>query len=258
MVLLNVKNLKIIDMKTKKTIIHDLSFELYEKDFLGIIGESGSGKTMTMKEILRVNAPWITSSGSIEFENKKITNQSIESIRGNQITMILQDGMTAFNPLRKIGWQMNITFQEVLGVSKRKARELSIDGLAKLSFSNPAETLNKYPHELSGGMLQRCMIAIALITKPKILIADEPTSALDSLSQLELINEIEHIKDTTQISFILVSHDLAVIQRLAKRVIVIKDGRVVESGTVDQIFNNPQNPYTQDLINAKQKLSSIT
>jgi nickel transport system ATP-binding protein len=257
MALLNVKDLTIVDMKTEKTIVHDLSFELFENDFLGIIGESGSGKTMTMKEILRVNPPWITSFGSIEFENKKITNQSIESIRGNQITMILQDGMTAFNPLRKIGWQMSITFQEVLGVSKRKARELSIDGLAKLSFPNPSETLNKYPHELSGGMLQRCMIAIALVTKPKILIADEPTSALDSLSQLEMIKEIERIKDATQVSFILVSHDLAVIQRLAKRVIVIKDGTVVESGTVDQVFNNPQNPYTQDLIIAKQKLSIV-
>lgn len=257
MALLNVNNLSITDTRTQKRILNNVSFKLLKNECLGIVGQSGSGKTITAKEILKVNPSYLTSSGDIEFMGKPITNNSIESIRGKEITMILQDGTTAFNPLYKMGRQMTTTFQKVLGVTKNQGLLLSKEVLASLNFSNTSEIMNKYPHELSGGMLQRCMIAIALVLKPKIIIADEPTSALDLLNQLEMIKEIERIINSSQTSFILISHDLEVVRRLAQKIIVLKDGTVVESGNIEEVFNNPVNPYTQQLIQARQKLLRV-
>lgn len=255
MSLLTIKNLSTTDTKTGKLILKDICFELFQNDFLGIVGESGSGKSMLMREILKVNPDWITSQGKIIFNGVEIHPNRVGEMRGKEITMILQDGMTAFNPLRKMGVQMNQTFRQTLGVNKKEAHKLSLEGLKKLNFQQPAEVINKYPHELSGGMLQRCMIAIALIMKPKVIIADEPTTALDTISQLEVVKEIERFKEQQQMSFILLSHDLGVVQRLAKRVLVMKEGQVVESGTVDQVFNQPQACYTQYLIQTRLHLS---
>lgn len=256
MSLLTINNLSATDMKTGKEILKNISFELFQNDFLGIVGESGSGKSMLMREILKVNPDWIASQGKIVFNGVEILADQVGDIRGKEITMILQDGMTAFNPLRKMGAQMSQTFRQTLGVNKKEALRLSAEGLKKLNFQQPAEVMNKYPHELSGGMLQRCMIAIALIMKPKVIIADEPTTALDTISQLEVVKEIERINEQEKISFILLSHDLGVVQRLAKRILVMKEGEVVESGTVEQVFNQPQAPYTQYLIQTRLNLSA--
>lgn len=255
MQLLSVDNLSIIDTTTEKNILKNCSFELMKNDFLGVVGESGSGKSMLMREILKVNSKQITSRGNIFFENELITESTVESVRGRQITMILQDGMTAFYPLRKMKKQFIETFRQVLNVTKQQAYELGIESLEKLNFLSPKDVLEKYPHELSGGMLQRCMIAIALVIKPKIIIADEPTTALDSISQMEVVKEFERIRNAENISFIMVSHDLGVVQRLTNRVLVMKDGVIVGSGSTESVFNHPQDEYTRYLVETRQRLS---
>lgn len=259
MSILTVKHLNIIDGKTNRTIVKDVSFSVRQYSCLGIVGESGSGKSITVREILGVNPTSIHSNGEIFFENRNILadNRKIrESIRGKKISMILQDAMTAFNPIEKIGHQMRQTFLQLLKVSKKEAVQLSIEGLEKMNFDDPHGVYRKYPHELSGGMLQRCMIAVAIVLKPEIIIADEPTTALDSINQLEVVKEFQRLKELTDTTLILISHDLGVVQRLADEVIVMKDGEIIEDGTVTEVFNHPRNEYTQFLVNTRLQLSN--
>lgn len=258
MTILTVKHLNIVDLKTQRRIVKDASFSVQKNSCLGIVGESGSGKTMTVREILGVNPRWIQSEGEIIFEGRNILKDNEKqrrSIRGQKINMILQDAMTAFNPIEKMGVQMKQTFMQVLGVSRREAERLSLESLKKLNFSDSLAVYKSYPHELSGGMLQRCMIAIALVLKPDIIIADEPTTALDSINQLEVVNQFQSLKEMTGTTLILISHDLGVVQRLADSVIVMKDGEVLEQGSVTDVFNEPKHAYTQYLVSTRQQLS---
>lgn len=258
MSILTINHLNLTDDKTQKRIVKDVSFSVKKHSCLGIVGESGSGKSMTAREILGVNPPWIHAEGEIIFEDRNILHDSPkqkQALRGKKISMILQDAMTAFNPIEKVGSQMRETFVEQLQVSKKQAKQLSLEGLETMNFTDPHSVYQKYPHELSGGMLQRCMIAIATVLKPDIIIADEPTTALDSINQLEVVKEFQRLKELTGTTLILISHDLGVVQRLADDVIVMKEGEVIEAGSVTSVFNEPAHPYTQYLVSTRLQLS---
>lgn len=258
MSILTVNHLNIVDNKSKRTIVKNISFSVQPNSCLGIVGESGSGKSITVREILGVNPRWIGATGEIIFEGSNLLEADEKlrrSIRGKKISMILQDAVTAFNPLEKIGLQMRQTFVQLLHVSKKEAEQLSIESLEKMNFAEPQTVYKSYPHELSGGMLQRCMIAIAIVLQPSIIIADEPTTALDSINQLEVVKQFQQLKELTGTTLILISHDLGVVQRLADNVIVMKDGEIVEEGTAVNVFNQPQHPYTQYLVATRLQLS---
>ena len=169
--------------------------------------------------------------------------------------MIPQDAMTSFDPLYTIGYQMIETFVENLGISKEESKKLAIESLDKMLINNPEEVIKKYPHQLSGGMLQRCMIAIAIAMKPDIIIADEPTTALDSINQREVVEEFKRLRDVTGTSLIFISHDLGVVQSLADDILVMKNGECVEYGTAKKIFENPQHEYTKYLIDTRVSLT---
>lgn len=259
MSILTVKHLNILDTKTNKVIVKDASFTVEQQTCLGIVGESGSGKSMTVREIMGVNPRWIRSEGEVLFENRNLLGDNDKrrrSIRGKKISMILQDAMTAFNPIEKIGAQMNQTFVQLLKVSKKEAERLSLESLETMNFQEPRTVYGSYPHELSGGMLQRCMIAIALVMKPDVIIADEPTTALDSINQLEVVKQFQSLKELTGTTMILISHDLGVVQRLADNVIVMKDGEIVEQGETSTVFNDPKHAYTQYLVNTRLQLTN--
>lgn len=259
MSILKVKNLNIVDIKTDRVIVKNASFSVQEHACLGIVGESGSGKSITVREILGVNPRWIQSAGEIIFEGRNLLDENEKlrkSVRGKKISMILQDAMTAFNPIEKIGFQMRQTFMQLLKASKKEAEQMSLEGLKKMNFADPRKVYKSYPHELSGGMLQRCMIAIALVLQPSIIIADEPTTALDSINQLEVVKQFQYLKELSGTTLILISHDLGVVQRLADNVIVMKDGEIVEDGTAAAVFNEPKHPYTQYLVETRLQLSN--
>jgi len=259
MSILTVNHLNIVDTKTNKVIVKDASFTVEQQTCLGIVGESGSGKSMTVREIMGVNPRWIRSEGEVLFENRNLLEDNDKrrrSIRGKKISMILQDAMTAFNPIEKIGAQMNQTFVQLLKVPKKEAERLSLESLETMNFQEPSTVYGSYPHELSGGMLQRCMIAIALVMKPDVIIADEPTTALDSINQLEVVKQFQSLKELTGTTMILISHDLGVVQRLADNVIVMKDGEIVEQGATSTVFNDPKHAYTQYLVNTRLQLTN--
>lgn len=258
MSILTVKHLNIIDSKSNRMIVKNASFSVESNTCLAIVGESGSGKSITVREILGVNPPWIQAAGEIIFENHNLLEadeQTRRAIRGKKISMILQDAMTAFNPIEKLGPQMKQTFMQLLHVSRKEAKRLSIESLQKMNFADPQTVYASYPHELSGGMLQRCMIAIAIVLQPSIIIADEPTTALDSINQLEVVKQFQQLKQLAGTTLILISHDLGVVQRLADNVIVMKDGEIVEKGTAAAVFNEPKHPYTQYLVATRMQLS---
>ena len=185
--ILELKNVVVNDPRSNEVIVHGSSFIVRKNTCLSIVGESGSGKSMTTKAILGLTNPWLKISGTAKYKGKNLIGlkqSELRKIRGKNICMIPQDAMTSFDPLYTIGYQMIETFVENLGISKEESKKLAIESLDKMLINNPEEVIKKYPHQLSGGMLQRCMIAIAIAMKPDIIIADEPTTALDSINQI--------------------------------------------------------------------------
>lgn len=258
MSLLEVKNLSITDTRTKDVIVDNITFQLERSRCLGIAGESGSGKSMTVNGLVRLTAPWLQVSGLVSFKDTdilKMKGNAIRNIRGRNICMVFQDAMSAFDPIFTIGNQMNETFCENLGISKKEATRISRNELEKLGIKEASEVLNKYPHQLSGGMLQRCSIAIAIALKPDIIIADEPTTALDAINQSEVIATFQRLQSQLGIAVIFISHDLGIIQQLAQDVLIMKDGKQVEYGTVEEIFHHPKDAYTKYLVNTRIKLA---
>jgi len=255
---LEVKHLSITDTRTKDVIVDDINFTLERNRCLGIVGESGSGKSMTVNGILRLISPWLQISGFAYFKGIDILemkDKTIRNIRGKHIYMIPQDAMTAFDPLFTIGNQMNETLRENLGVSKKEAEEMSLGELEKLGIKKAPEIMKNYPHQLSGGMLQRCIIAIAIAIKPDIIIADEPTTALDSINQSGVIQAFQKLKSQLGTAVIFITHDLGVIQQLAQNVLVMKDGKQVEYGTAEEVFQSPKDEYTKYLVNTRIQLT---
>ncbi len=258
MSLLEVKNLSVEDVKTNEVIVSNVNFKLNPNTCLGIVGESGSGKSMTARAILGLTNPWLKVTGSVEFDNiylLKAKGDTIRKVRGKRICMILQDAMSAFDPLYTIGYQMIETLCENTNISKKEAERFSVDALEKMCINEPKQVIKKYPHQLSGGMLQRCMIALAMSMKPDIIIADEPTTALDSINQREVVEEFKRLKEITGTAIIFISHDLGVVQHLAQDILVMKDGKSVEYGNANEVFKNPKHEYTKYLIDTRLELT---
>ncbi|MPW27229.1 ATP-binding cassette domain-containing protein [Alkalibaculum sp. M08DMB] len=260
--ILEVDNLTVTDMRDQDEIVHHISFELKKNSCLGIVGESGSGKSITAKAILGLTNPWLKSEGTVKYFGKnhctdmlKLDTNSLRVIRGQHICMILQDSMSAFDPLEPIEKQMGETFMENLKVSKIQARNMAVEYLKLMNINDADQVMKKYPHQLSGGMLQRCMIATALAMKPDIIIADEPTTALDSINQREVVGEFQRLRELTGTALIFISHDLGVVQHLSDQLLVMKDGEGVEYGDAKTIFSNPQHEYTRHLIATRLKMS---
>ena len=262
--LLSVNNLN-IEAHTRTGVVQvvkDLSFSIRKGETLGVVGESGCGKTVTALSIMKL-LPKETlkiSSGNIIFNNKAINNLSdseLEKIRGNEISMIFQEPMTSLNPLFTVGEQVAEVVRRHKNVSKERAWKRAIELLDLVKIANPEKKASDYPFQLSGGQRQRVMIAVALACEPKILIADEPTTALDVTIQAEILALINRLKEETGTAVMFITHDMAVVAQMADRVIVLYPGEKVEEGTVHEIFNNPKHEYTKSLLAAVPKLGEM-
>ena len=242
----------------KAAAINRLSFDVRKGEIVGIVGESGCGKSLTSRAIMGLLPPSVAEvSGSILFDGDDLLRKSdkeMRKIRGNEISMIFQEPMTSLNPVYTIGNQLMETILLHQGVSRKEARERAIDMLKLVHIPSPEKRMKQYPHELSGGMRQRVMIAIALSCNPKMLIADEPTTALDVTIQAEIIDLLLELKEKLSMSIIMISHDLGVIAETADRVVVMYAGQAVEYTDIDSIFERPLHPYTQGLLKARPTL----
>ena len=239
----------------------DINLNLKAGEILGIVGESGSGKTVLCKSILKLlsTPPANYQSGKILFENNDLLLQSDESLRAirqKKISMIFQNPMSAFNPVRTVGEQIieNLSNKKIL--SKKETKNFCIELLEKVGISTPEIRYSEYPYQWSGGMLQRAAIAMAIRNSPKILLADEPTTALDVTIQDQILALLLNIQKTTNMSMVLVSHDLAVVAETCDRIAVMYAGRIVELAKTKDLFNNPQHPYTVGLINSIPRINS--
>ena len=256
--LLEVKNLKTYfytDEGVAKAV-DDLSFDVDHSETLAIVGESGCGKSVTSLSILRLipSPPGKIEKGSeIIFKEKNLltlSDKEIVDIRGDQISMIFQEPMTSLNPVYTIGNQMSEVFIAHKNMNKKEALEASIEMLNTVAIPSPADRIKSYPHELSGGMRQRVMIAMALSCEPSLLIADEPTTALDVTIQAQILKLIENLKQRLNTSIMLITHNLGIVAEISDRVIVMYSGRIVEQGSVRDIYKNPLHPYTKGLLNS--------
>lgn len=254
--LLKVENLS-VEAKSKKSfikLVDNISFSLKEGECLGILGESGSGKSMTCKAIMGLLDKNFQIKGSAVYENNdllKKNSEDMRKLRGKEIAMVLQNPMTCFDPLYSIGYQMAETFTEHLNLNQEEIKEKSIEILELMQLKNTEDILHKYPHQLSGGMLQRIMIGLAMAMEPKLLIADEPTTAIDAVTQYEIMKEFIKIKEKYKVAIIFISHDLSVISRIADNVIVMSNGKVVAQGDKNYIFSSEKEEYTKMLIEKK-------
>ena len=250
---------KIISIKSlnmeinEKPILKNVSININQGEMVGLVGESGSGKSVTALSILKLideNVMFI-KSGQILFMDEDLLTKSekeIQKIRGKDISMIFQEPMTSLNPVFTIGDQINEVHFIHSGISKKKATKLTIDLLDKVGIPYPEISHKKYPHQLSGGQRQRVMIAMALACKPKLLIADEPTTALDVIVQAQILNIINDLRKSFDMSVLLITHDLGVVQDFCDRVYVMYNGKILENSSIDQLFKNPQHQYTRDLL----------
>jgi oligopeptide transport system ATP-binding protein len=233
--------------------VRGVSFDLRRGESLAVVGESGSGKSVTAKSIMRLNpeANTIVRGGEILFEGKdilKLSEKRMQDIRGPKIAMVFQDPMTSLDPTMRIGRQITESLQKHLGLSRQRARERAVELLTLVGIPNPENRVRQYPHQFSGGMRQRVVIAIALACDPQILIADEPTTALDVTIQAQILELLRELQEQLGMSVILITHDLGVVAHTAHRVAVMYGGKIVETGTLREIFYNPQMPYTWGLL----------
>ncbi|AEI42613.1 ABC transporter ATP-binding protein [Paenibacillus mucilaginosus] len=240
--------------------VRGVSFHLNKGEVLAIVGESGCGKSVTAQTIMRLipSPPSVIKGGSILFDGKteitKISDKQMEKIRGSEMGMIFQDPMTSLNPTMTIGKQITEGLIKHQGMSQKAADARAVEILKLVGISNPEGRIRQYPHEFSGGMRQRVMIAIALACNPKLLIADEPTTALDVTIQAQIIDLMKKLSEETEASIIVITHDLGVVAEMAQRVVVMYAGQVAEQGTVDEIFYNPKHPYTWGLLRSVPRL----
>lgn len=264
--LLEVNDLR-INFKTYAGVVQavrGVNFELYEGETLAIVGESGSGKSVTSNALMKLipQPPGIYAGGQILFEGKDLvplTDKQMMKIRGNEIAMIFQDPMTALNPTMRIGKQITeVIMQHSKVNSAAEAKARAIELLDQVGIPFPEKRFRAYPHELSGGMRQRVVIAIALAADPKLLIADEPTTALDVTIQAQILELMKDIQKRSNTSIIFITHDLGVVANVADRVAVMYAGQIVEYGTVEDIFYNPKHPYTWGLLGSMPDLNEST
>ena len=258
--LLEVNNLEVKFSSPKGLInaVNRVSFSLKKGEILGIVGESGSGKTvsaLSLLNLLPVNGR--ITNGEILFENKDLllsSKKHIRQIRGNKISMIFQDPMSSLNPLMKIGKQVNESMIYHKIIDQKSVLKKTLNLLKKTKIPSPEEGVNNYPHQFSGGMRQRAMIAMGLSCNPSILIADEPTTALDVTVQAQIIELVKDLKNEYGMSVVWITHDLGVLASIADRVLVMYAGKIVEEASVFDIFSNPKHPYTKGLIDSIPRL----
>ena len=239
--------------------VRNVSFHLDAGESLGIVGESGSGKSVTMMSIMGLLPDYAdVTADSIRFNEREMTKMSVgefRKVRGNEIGMIFQDPMTSLNPLYTVENQIAEPLRIHRGMSKAEARKAALELLKRVEIPNPEARLKQYPHELSGGMRQRVMIAAAIACQPKLVIADEPTTALDVTIQAQVLDLLNHLKESSNASIIMITHDLGVIASMCSRILVMYGGIICEQGTVREIFYEPRHPYTWGLLRSIPKMT---
>ncbi len=264
--ILEVKDLH-IDIKMMEgtlTPVRGVNFEIKRGETLGLVGESGCGKSITCKSILAINERKCIPRGEILFRNEDDTEvdilkmdpkgKEIRNVRGKQISMIFQEPMVAFSPMYTTGNQITEATLLHITKDKKKAKEISLDVMRKVGIANVEKRYNQYPHEFSGGMLQRALIAMALVCNPKLLIADEPTTALDVTIQAQILELMQELQKEFNMAILFITHDLGVVARMCDRVAVMYLGRIVESGPAATIYADPEHPYTRGLIGSVHKI----
>ena len=260
MALLDVRDLKIAfyDTTPPTEVVKGISFSLEEGETLGIVGESGSGKTQTALSILHLlKENSAVSGGEILYEGSSVahaSSQDLQRIRGKEISMIFQEPMTSLNPVKRIGWQIEESLRIHTELNKEERYQKAIEMMKEVELPDPERLYRQYPHELSGGMRQRVMIAAAMICNPRILIADEPTTALDVTIQAQIVELLKRMNREKQTSILFISHDLSLVKQLCERVLVMKGGYIVETGLTQEVFAHPKEEYTQRLIAAIPKV----
>jgi peptide/nickel transport system ATP-binding protein/oligopeptide transport system ATP-binding protein len=238
--------------------VHDVSFDVGPGEVVAIVGESGSGKSVTAQTLMGLTRSKNSQiEGSIRFQGHELTNvddEELQRIRGEQLAMIFQDPMTSLNPVYKVGRQIVEAIRAHTEMSDREAHDRAVEMLRQVGIPEPERRVDNYPHEFSGGMRQRAMIAMALALEPELVIADEPTTALDVTIQAQIIRLLQELNTKRGLAVILITHDLGVVAEIADRVLVMYAGRVVEHGTIDEIFYDPQHPYTWGLLGSLTRL----
>ncbi len=278
-----VKNINVVEVNDLRvnikldegilTPVRGVSFNIGEKETLGLVGESGCGKSLTSKAILGINSKNCKTTGEINFNmdgkttdllKYKRKSKELRKIRGSKISMIFQEPMTSFSPLYTVGNQVSEAVRLHITKDKEKAAEIGIKMMERVGIANAAKRYEQYPHEFSGGMLQRALIAMSLVCHPRLLIADEPTTALDVTIQAQILELMKELQQEFNMSILYITHDLGTVAKMCDKVAVMYLGRIVEYASVYEIFKNPMHPYTQGLIGsvhkiggAKDKLFSI-
>lgn len=259
---LDVRDLKTV-FRTRRGEVHavnDVSFRLKAGELLGVVGESGSGKSVTMMSLIRLlpMPPAEIRAGEVLFGDKdlmQITEDELRAIRGARIGMVFQDPMTSLNPVFNVGYQLMEPLRKHMGLNKTAARARAVELLELVGIPDAERRLKDYPHQFSGGMRQRVMIAIALACDPEVLIADEPTTALDVTIQAQILELVKELRQKLGMAIVWITHDLGVIAGIADRVMVMYGGQVVEEGPVRELFNNPSHPYTKMLLETIPSIS---
>jgi len=254
-----------VEFDTQAGTVHalnDVTLSIGRGETLGIVGESGSGKSVTAQAVMGlIDIPGRIAGGDIRWHGKSMIGRSGQrhgdSVRGKQISIIFQDPMTSLNPLMTVGDQMTEVLRYHLGFSRGQARVRAADLLNAVGISAPVRRLDQHPHELSGGMRQRVMIAMGIACEPELLIADEPTTALDVTIQAQILELLAELQERLGLSIVLITHDLGIVAGLCHRVAVMYAGRIIETGTADAIFNAPAHPYTQGLLRSTPTLDAV-
>lgn len=248
------------------TPVRGVDFAIRPGETLGLVGESGCGKSLTSKAILAINEKKCVSTGEILFRDQnenvvdilrmKPDGKEIRAIRGKQISMIFQEPMVAFSPMYTIGNQINECTRLHITKNKEESKRISLEMMKKVGIANAEKRYDQYPHEFSGGMLQRALIAMALVCKPRLLIADEPTTALDVTIQAQILELMKELQKELQMAILFITHDLGTVARMCDRVAVMYLGKIVETGSAREIYKNPVHPYTQGLMGSVHKIGS--